>query len=105
MNSVKFDPCKFESDLLDASKMNDSKEISNIVVFLNSKSYTNHIDISLDLMHLVEDFDPVDKQQTIENIFNLLSPEHKELFSPVNVITHHYISYKKKRPWLSGCFS
>lgn len=97
-----FDPSRFKNDLLDASKKNDSAEILSIIKILNENVYENHIDLSRDIMRLVTDFDPMDKETTIDYIFKQLSTEKKEMFSPVNVIQCHF---KQKRKLLSGCFS
>lgn len=102
MNSVTFSSSlNFEKDLLDASRANDIEEISRMVTILNSNVYTNHIELSNELLKLLDEFDPIDKNQTIETVFDKLSPEHKHLFTPVNVI----ISSRKKKQQSFGCFS
>lgn len=103
MNSVIFSSSlNFEKDLLDASRENDAKEISMMSIILNSNVYTSHVELSNDLSRLVDEFDPFDKIQTIEILFDKLSPEHKNLFSPVNVIIS---SSRKKKQRSFGCFS
>ncbi len=104
MNSVIFDPSKFKSDLLDASKKNDSAELETILKIINENVYNNHMDLSRHIMMLVNDFEPIDKERTIQYIFDNLSYENKELFDVVNVIKH-YENSKQQKKLLSGCFS
>lgn len=104
MNSVIFDPSRFKNDLLEASKKNDYAELETILKIINENVYNSHVDLSRHIMMLVNEFEPMDKESTIQYIFDHLSSENKELLDAVNVIKHHG-NFKQQRKLLSGCFS
>ena len=105
MNSVIFDPSRFKNDLLDASRKNDSAELGKIIKILNENTYTSHVDLSRHIMNLVNDFEPMDKDFTIEYIFDRLSDENKKFFNGLSVIKYYENSKQRQMKLLSGCFS
>jgi hypothetical protein len=78
---------------------NDSMEILKIVSILNGKKYGDYLELSFEMRRLIDEFDPFNKEKVTDIIFKKLRPEHKELFSPVNILKH------RRRRWWSGCFS
>lgn len=99
------DPSKFKTDLLDASRRNDSMEIDKIIEILNGKTYSDYTELARDAMMFVDELDPFDREYTIEFIFDRLLPEHKELFNPVRIVLASCNFNRRRKSLLSGCFS
>ena len=103
--AVTFTSSNFENDLLDASRVNDSQEISNIIRFINSKTYSTYTELSHDIMILVQELDPFDVEHTIDEIFKGISDDHKKLLHHVHVIMQSFHLQKMKKQSSFGCFS
>lgn len=83
---------------------NNSMEILKIISILNGKNYGDYLELSFDMRKLLDDFDPVNRENVINSVLDKLRPEHRELFSPVNILKHSKPPPRRLR-WLSGCFS
>ena len=90
----------FADELSRVTDLNDSTEITLIIEELNSKKFSDHVQLSRELNKLVRDrLDPVNVRETTEKIFIDLLPEHRILFEPVSVIVSTSPAERS-----SGCF-
>jgi hypothetical protein len=97
----------FDENFLDEElKRNNSAEISKIIHSINSKQYTDYLELSCELRRLVQEFDPFEKENVIDYIFKNLLPVHRDMFKPVNIVMREEGRLHRRRPrLLFGCFS
>ncbi len=96
----------FDEAALDEQwKRNNIHETNKIIDILNSKTYNDYLELSVNLRSLVEEFDPFSKESVIEYIFKNLRPEHQSMFSPVRIVMQQGRNLHRRRRRLFGCFS
>lgn len=75
------------ADVLDsAMKQNNSEEIQRIVQAINSTVFDNYVSMAQAIRKHVEELDPFEPESVIGYILDNVSPEHKKIMDPVQIV-------------------
>lgn len=92
------------ADVLDlAMKQNNSEEIQKIVQAINSKVFEDYVSMAKAIRKQVQDLDPFDPESVIGYILDNVSPEHKKIMDPVQIVIKTELSTQSTTCW-SRCF-
>lgn len=81
------------------TEINNFNELNNIVMEINNSKFDTYKDLLKKLKVLIDEFDPVDRDETTSQILTMIRPDIRALLDPVNVITA-FSNQKPKRRFL-----
>ena len=92
------------ADVLDsAMKQNNSEEIQKIVQTINSTVFDDYVAMAQAIRKQVRDLDPFEPESVIGYILDNVSPEHKKIMDPVQIVMALSTRRQSTTCW-SRCF-